>query len=93
MRLSDLPLQLRIEAGIKQCVGCGYCCLESPCALSMGIYGLRDKCPALFWNGEKYRCKLAEEFNSRLYIGDGCCSPLNTWRQDVKRREEKDHGM
>jgi hypothetical protein len=36
---------------------------------------------------------LAEEFNSRLYIGDGCCSPLNTWRQDVKRREEKDHGM
>lgn len=89
MRLSDVPLQIRIDAGIKSCSGCGRCCLESPCILSMGIYGFNNQCPALFWNEEvrMYRCKLAHEFPERLYIGDACIMPENEWREDVRKRD------
>ena len=87
MRLSDIPLKLRLDAGIKLCQGCGRCCWESPCMLSIGIYGLQDRCPALYWNGEKYRCKHAEEFKERLYIGDACIVPNNEWRKNVIKRD------
>jgi hypothetical protein len=57
--------------------------------LAIGLHGLdgvRDGCPSLEWDGARYRCKEAEEFSERLYIGIGCCSPLNSWRQDVHLR-------
>lgn len=73
----------------RDCVGCGFCCTKSQCLPSKAIYGPRKKCPALYWNGEKYRCKLIEwsEQHARiLQTGEGCCRPLNRWRKDVKER-------
>jgi hypothetical protein len=70
-----------------KCVGCGYCCWLAPCVLCRTRHGLVKRCPELFWDGSKYRCKLADNYKEELAIGCGCCSNLNTWRQDVKRRE------
>jgi hypothetical protein len=50
------------------------------------MYGVVGICPALFWNGEMYRCRLADDFRDKLYIGEGCFS--SPWRDDVKRRTE-----
>lgn len=68
------------------CVGCGYCCIKVPCPLSVKLYG-KDDCPALQWDGERYRCTLAEEYHAALYIGAGCCAALNSWRWDVQNRD------
>ena len=42
------------------------------------------------WNGERHLCGVvvdADEekeawLKKNLYIGEGCCSPLNTWRRE-----------
>jgi len=68
------------------CVGCGYCCLKAPCAVSIEVYGQIDRCLALYWNGSMYRCGLAKLWTEELAIGAGCSSSLNDWRQDVKKR-------
>lgn len=42
----------------------------------------------------RYACRLAadpvrgEEFRFLLAIGEGCCARFNTWRGDVKNRDE-----
>ena len=74
--------------GIKPCVGCGYCCWESTCSLGFKFYGTTHPCPALYWNGQQYRCKLADDFANHLYISEGCSSSLNTWRRNVQQRTE-----
>jgi len=80
---------------IRDCVGCGYCCKEAVCTLGLllnpSYVSENGDCPELFWSEQekKYRCKAAEGFGERLYIGAGCCSPLNTWRKDVRRREDE----
>ena len=77
------------------CVGCGYCCITAPCILSVSL-SLTDRagnCAALFWTGERYLCALVESdsrFKRELAIGAGCCSSLNTWRNDVKKRSRSD---
>jgi hypothetical protein len=30
--------------------------------------------------------KYAKEYQEELFAGEGCCSGLNDWRKDVKRR-------
>lgn len=82
---------------MKECVGCGYCCMKSPCMVCVCEYGLVVReCPALYWNGEMYRCRLIEEdakYAAALAVGAGCCSSLNTWRRDVRLREPSEaHG-
>lgn len=80
------------------CVGCGYCCLKMPCVAAVRIYGPIERCPALYWNEKKkmYQCKLmeikilGERYREELAAGAGCCSPLNSWRKDVKRRTEEE---
>ena len=83
--------------GFPACVGCGYCCLKIPCHQAVRRFGDRvtDKtryaekmCPALYWDGKKYRCELAKDLKAykALSMGEGCCSPLNTWRSDVRER-------
>lgn len=60
------------------------------------LYGYRKRCPDLYWDavGGIYRCRLAEDpergerFRFLLGVGEGCCAPLNTWRNDVKNRDE-----
>ena len=74
------------EEFFPRCLGCGYCCIEATCSLGVSIFGTKHPCPSLFWSGEKYRCELASSHEDVLYIGSGCCSPLNSWRKDVKER-------
>jgi len=48
------------------------------------------RCPALYWNGKRYCCALADISKAArrsLQIGAGCTSSLNSWREDVKERE------
>jgi hypothetical protein len=61
------------------------------------IYGNGlDTCPELKWTGERYICNLCvkpvigADYKEELYIGAGCCSNLNSWRQDVKPRRKQD---
>jgi hypothetical protein len=73
------------------CIGCGYCCRKGPCSFadSVAWNGKWDGCPYLRWNGERWRCSVYEDAMERrkslihkgLFIGEGCCSPLNTNRR------------
>jgi hypothetical protein len=74
------------EEFFPSCVGCSYCCRQATCLLGVKLFGAQYPCPALFWNGGKYRCKLAENFKEDLYIGCGCSSSLNSWRKEVRER-------
>lgn len=75
---------------VKHCVGCGYCCKKTMCFVGQYALGsIQRSCPFLFWNGERYLCKLAVDssvYRDRILAGVGCCSPLNTWRKEVKER-------
>jgi len=74
-----------MEKEYAECVGCGYCCLKALCCHGEIDKG-EDYCNHLYWNGTKYRCSIAADQYVSLSIGEGCCSSLNSWRQDVKKR-------
>lgn len=82
----------------EECVGCGFCCIKSPCMTSKRIYGngIRE-CPELEWDGKRYICKLCFEdilgeiYREELFIGTGCSSNLNSWRKEIIPRREKDN--
>ena len=86
------------ECTTKKCVGCGYCCIAAPCPVSRRIYGNGIvRCPELIWTPkkERYLCRLmtlpggiGNRYREELYAGAGCCSGLNSWRKDVRRRDE-----
>ena len=65
-----------------------------PCVPSLERHGKED-CPELVWHEERgrYVCKLAEELAETLSIGAGCTSNLNSWRADVKNRDEQRIGF
>lgn len=73
------------------CVGCGYCCMKTPCWVAFRVYGYSIKeCPALLWDTARYICVLIRDhpdIAKELYAGEGCCSRLNSWRKDVVRRD------
>ena len=84
---------------VRDCVGCGFCCIKAPCELSRRIYdGASTSCPALIWNKkeQRYYCDLVlsgprkEEYSRELYIAEGCCCGLNSWRNDIQPRRDKD---
>lgn len=71
------------------CNGCGSCCQRSICLLGQGIFPniphRSAACPALEWDGEKYRCgvlssesdPIRREFiQLTLGHGFGCCSSI-----------------
>jgi len=72
-------------------VGCGWCCLTDQCAESHIRHGYRERCPDVHWdeNLGLYRCDRSDEpgFRELLAMGEGCCAPLNSWRDDVKNRD------
>jgi hypothetical protein len=79
----------------KKCIGCGYCCIEARCIASIRLHPSTKECPELRWdeNKNRYVCKLMQlpgdlgaVYRRELYVNAGCCSPLNTWRNDVKFR-------
>jgi hypothetical protein len=57
----------------------------------MNKYCVAHPCPALYWDGKRYRCGDVRysELRSTVAIGAGCCSSLNTWRgEKIERRLE-----
>lgn len=84
---------------VKDCVGCGFCCIKARCTVSLRIWPLTkgNECPGLFWTGERYICKLAAmdgpkgvDFRVELHVGAGCCASLNTWRNEIIPRRDRD---
>jgi len=80
---------------MHECVGCGYCCMKTPCDASRRLYGTIKECPQLIWDEQtsRYNCGLmlihgmiGEGYKKELHAGAGCCSGMNTWRKDVKKR-------
>ena len=83
----------------QPCVGCGFCCLKVPCEASRRLGYGSTKCQFLLWveQEKRYKCELmmfagplGEAYRKELYAGAGCCSNLNTWRKDVKKRDSID---
>ena len=81
-----------IADNIKPCIGCGHCCIKSPCSYELMKHGDRDEiCPELIWSVEdnRYICKAIlnnPKVARALYAGEGCCANMNSWRWDVKER-------
>jgi len=81
----------------KKCIGCGFCCIQATCGAGLKLYGSQSTiCDALIWdnNNNRYYCKLMQLdgdqgffYRQELYAGAGCCSNMNSWRLDVKKRE------
>ncbi len=73
----------------SKCVGCGYCCLQSPCAVSVSIYGITGLCPALHWreSRKRYLCSIFK-VAVKQFSDEGCSSSLNSWRKEIKIRVE-----
>ena len=86
---------------VKACVGCGYCCIKTPCDVSRRLYGGGiTECPQLTWEEDdnRYSCGLmriygdvGRGYRKELYAGEGCCASLNSWRNDVQRRTGVSH--
>lgn len=85
-------MEMKTDIPVKACVGCGYCCKKAPCALAVRVFGATTSCPMLIWDevNHRYWCKackgdggLRAEYRAQLYIGEGCCSPLNTDRINI----------
>ena len=79
------------------CVGCGYCCIKTPCSAALRLYPGVTECPELKWDGSRYQCGLmlkpggiGQRYREELYAGAGCCCSLNSWRKDVKQRMKKE---
>lgn len=69
--------------------------MKTPCDASRRLYGSIKECPQLIWDDEnnRYQCGLmlipgliGEGYRQELYAGAGCCSSMNSWRKDVKKR-------
>lgn len=94
----DSPVKPNPKPKFNPCLGCGYCCQKERCTVSSLLYiaHLGDDCPALQWNGLRYICKAIiehPELGSMLSIGEGCSSPLNSWRQEVKERKGNSYAI
>lgn len=85
-----------LTSGVKPCVGCGYCCMTAMCIHGyMLLKKVEVPCPLLFWSEEqnRYLCRKAivdKNFAKAIGVGAGCCSPLNSWRKDVRRRDRNE---
>jgi hypothetical protein len=100
----DAPIKFSARDFLtRECVGCGYCCIKSPCLVSQRLHGKGIvRCPELVWDAAhtRYVCKLMTlpgelglRYRTELYAGAGCCCSLNSWRHTVSRRDIDDHDM
>ena len=76
----------------EPCIGCGFCCVNTPCPLAVKMYnlssfygGVTASCPALSWNGKRHMCANAEQYGGQLAIGEGCRASFNSWRREEVR--------
>ncbi len=92
---------LRVDIPHKECVGCGYCCIQHPCACGRAAHPDEIErgqiCPSLHWNGGRYVCSLmmrpggeGQFYQWQMNAGLGCRNFLNPWRNDVRERNGKD---
>jgi hypothetical protein len=73
----------------RPCVGCGFCCAKAQCPPGRMPRGRHRRCPGLFWDGARYRCRLVmadAQVAAVLRVGQGCCRPLNRWRRNMRER-------
>ena len=74
---------------VRACIGCGYCCRKAMCSVGVAYFGRRvDRCPFLHRDDRGvYLCLLAvnggDLAHAALGIGTGCCSPMNSTRQEL----------
>lgn len=62
--------------------------------VSHRLHGYLPRCPELSWDeaAGRYLCllmldeRLGAEHRWELAAGEGCCAPLNNWREDVRDR-------
>jgi len=81
---------------VHPCVGSGFCCKKARCVLGALKHGPGDNCPSLVWKDGRHWC--GEVLNTEgaeqqkvvahLYIGEGCCSPLNSDRLIILRGQK-----
>lgn len=88
------PLAVIDGKPVAPCIGSGFCCKKAPCglAISLGIWTREGEhpngCPKLEHDGERHWCGLitnaapeeAKHYREYLYVGAGCCMPLNSER-------------
>lgn len=59
-----------------ECCRCGLCCLTATCLVGRVAFGIEagDPCPALAFDGDESRCKVAanEQMRFAIGIGTGC---------------------
>ena len=92
----DAPAIEPLTEESEPCLGCGWCCLQDPCSESHQRYGYVKRCPDLKWDDEakRYVCGLmldpeeGEAVKRSQHAGQGCYAPLNSWRGDVRDRDE-----
>lgn len=96
-----LPVEKLLKA--RACMGSGYCCVKSQCIFSVEAHGRLQPgkvCPSLLWNGERHLCELMQEglgkftdeyVKRTLAEGEGCCSPLNSWRREPLKDRRRLH--
>ena len=74
------------------CIGSGYCCKQALCVLGVEVHGsIPGPCPSLALKDNRYWCgeilNADEErkawLKKNLYIGEGCCSTLNSDRREM----------
>ncbi|MBW2673560.1 MAG: hypothetical protein JRD89_09130 [Deltaproteobacteria bacterium] len=73
---------------VPACIGCGYCCSKTPCPFGATRYGAGAPCGGLVERDGRHWCRAVLEakgekrqwLKRNLYIGEGCCSPLNSRR-------------
>lgn len=87
------------------CNGCGLCCLSIQCRLSLDMFGVQTRCPALMDAGSRYACGLIAQpdrhFGDRaaeaamaaglaLGIGTYCDSATNAADWKAARRIDRE---
>jgi hypothetical protein len=68
----------------RECEGCGYCCEKAICGFGR-FHGMTQPCQSLVKIDGKFRCQLvidSKDPTNQLFIGLGCCCPLNSRRSD-----------
>ena len=74
------------------CIGSGYCCKKALCWIGLRVNGsISGPCPSLVFDGERHWCgevqkaegSQKEALIEDLSIGAGCCSSLNSDRQEM----------
>ena len=84
----------------KPCVGCGYCCTESPCGFAIQAYGSAwtSPCPLLVDRDNRKWCNLVldakgqyrEAIIADLAIGAGCSSSMFNSVRDAQIAKGRD---